>query len=328
MKILQTLHWVQFAETEKVCVDLCNEMSKNNEVILLSNKDITAYLSENVKFIEFDFEKNRYNPFFLYKTAKLIKKISPDIIHAHNTKVIEIIHNCKIFLNKKITLIATKHDLRFKKHYKYADLCVAILDDAFKILPKHTILIENGMAYKMPKIIKKIDKFHIISSGRLSPEKGHQDIIKALSNVKFDFLLDIYGRGEYEQELKNLVNELNLNNKVRFCGFSDDIATVLANSDLQIIASHIEPFGLVAIDGIYYSPLLISTNTGICTKILPNELIFENSNLSEKLNEIYENYDKFTEIFSKIKAKKDDFSIEKMTEKYLKAYESLIKEIG
>lgn len=202
MKILQTLHWVQFAGTEKVCVDLCNEMSKNNEVILLSNKDITAYLSENVKFIEFDFEKNYYNPFFLHKTAKLIKKISPDIIHAHNTKVIEIIHNCKIFLNKKIPLIATKHDLRFKKHYKYADLCVAILDDAFKILPKHTILIENGMAYKMPKIIKKIDKFHIISSGRLSPEKGHQDIIKALSNVKFDFLLDIYGRGEYEQELK------------------------------------------------------------------------------------------------------------------------------
>ncbi|WP_161492212.1 glycosyltransferase [Campylobacter sputorum] len=180
----------------------------------------------------------------------------------------------------------------------------------------------------MPKIVKKIDKFHIISSGRLSPEKGHQDIIKALSNVKFDFLLDIYGCGEYGQELKNLVNELNLNNKVRFCGFSDDIATVLASSDLQIIASHIEPFGLVAIDGIYYSPLLISTNTGICTKILPNELIFKTSNLSEKLNEIYENYDKFVEIFSKIKAKKDDFSIEKMTEKYLKAYESLIKEIG
>ncbi|KAB0581279.1 putative lipopolysaccharide biosynthesis protein [Campylobacter sputorum subsp. bubulus] len=67
MKILQTLHWVQFAGTEKVCVDLCNEMSKNNEVILLLNKDITAYLSENVKFIEFDFEKNYYNPFFYIK---------------------------------------------------------------------------------------------------------------------------------------------------------------------------------------------------------------------------------------------------------------------
>lgn len=226
LKILQTLHWVKFAGTEKLCVDLCNELSKNNEVILLTNNDITPYLSKNVKFIKFDFEKNRYNPLFLYKTAKFIEEISPDIIHCHNTKVIEIMYYARIFLKKKIPIIATKHDLRFKKHYKYADLCVAILDDAFKILPKHTILIENGMAYKMPKIIKKIDKFHIISSGRLSPEKGHQDIIKALSNVKFDFLLDIYGRGEYEQELKNLVNELNLNNKVRFCGFSDDIATV------------------------------------------------------------------------------------------------------
>lgn len=66
-EILQTLHWVQFAGTEKVCVYLCNEMSKNHEVNLLSNKDITAYLSENVKFIEFDFEKNRYNPFFYIK---------------------------------------------------------------------------------------------------------------------------------------------------------------------------------------------------------------------------------------------------------------------
>ena len=25
---LHTLHWIQFAGTEKVCVDLCNELSK------------------------------------------------------------------------------------------------------------------------------------------------------------------------------------------------------------------------------------------------------------------------------------------------------------
>ncbi|MBE7357661.1 hypothetical protein [Campylobacter sputorum] len=38
MKILQTLHWVQFAGTEKVCIDLCNQMSKEHEVYLFSNK--------------------------------------------------------------------------------------------------------------------------------------------------------------------------------------------------------------------------------------------------------------------------------------------------
>ena len=36
----------------------------------------------------------------------------------------------------------------------------------------------------------------------------------------------------------------------------------------------------------------------------------------KKLNEAYENYDKFKEIFSKVKVKKDEFSVEKMAENY------------
>ncbi|MBR8461688.1 glycosyltransferase [Campylobacter sp. faydin G-105] len=87
MKILQTLHWTQFAGTEKVCVDLCNEFASNgHEVFLLTNDKIKPYINEKVKFIELDFEKNRYNPIFLYSVAKLIKHIKPNVIHCHNTK--------------------------------------------------------------------------------------------------------------------------------------------------------------------------------------------------------------------------------------------------
>ena len=64
MIILQTLHWVQFAGTEKVCVDLCNELSKEHKVYLLTNEKIKPYIDESVNFIDLDFEKNRYNPFF------------------------------------------------------------------------------------------------------------------------------------------------------------------------------------------------------------------------------------------------------------------------
>ena len=39
---------------------------------------------------------------FLYQTAKLLEKISPDIIHCHNTKEIEIMKYAQIFLTKKI----------------------------------------------------------------------------------------------------------------------------------------------------------------------------------------------------------------------------------
>ncbi|MDA3053864.1 MULTISPECIES: glycosyltransferase [unclassified Campylobacter] len=328
MRILHTLHWVQFAGTERVCVDLCDEISKQNEVILLSNKNIENYISKNVKFINFDFEKNRRNPFFLYKTAKFIEKIRPDIIHCHNTKELEIMRYMQVFLKKKIPLIAAKHTLEFKKNYKLADLCVAVLDETKKILPPNSIIIENGILYKKPEKIKKLDKFHIISSGRLSAVKQMDVVIKALSLVKFDFVCEIFGQGEKQGELERLISELKLDKKVFLRGFVDNINDHLASCDLQIIASKFEAYGLVAIDGVYYSPLMISTNTGICERILPSELKFSATpeNLAHKLDEIHANYDKFVQIFALIKAKKDEFSVAKMAQKYINAYENLIKD--
>ncbi|MGH1599927.1 glycosyltransferase [Campylobacter majalis] len=327
MKILHTLHWVQFAGTEKVCVDLCNEMSKNHDVYLLSKAEISKYVNHEVNIVKLDFEKNRYNPFFLYKIAKILKKISPDIIHCHNTKELEVMYNARIFMSKKIPIVATKHTLRAKKRYKKADLCVAILEDTKEILKDGSIIIKNGMYEKKVNPVKKIDKFHIVSAARLSPVKGMQTIIKAALMLDFDFKISLFGQGEQEQELRNLIKELGLEKQIEIVGFVDNLQDYLASADVQIIASIFEPYGLTAIDGVYYSPLLISTNTGICSQILPKELIFESSEqaLAFKLNEIYANYNKYKEIFAKVKKMKDEFSIEKMTQKYINAYQELLK---
>ena len=328
MKILHTLNWIKFAGTETLCVELCNELAKEHDVYLMSDKNILKYIDKNVKLIEVDFKKNRYNIVFLRKIAKILDEIHPDIIHAHNAKVIDIIHNAKFFMKNKIPLVATKHTLEFKKSYKFADLCVAVLDETKSVLPPNSIVIENGVAYKKPKKLQKTDKFHIISSGRLSEVKQMDLIIKALALVKFDFVCDIFGQGEKMGELSELISELKLDKKVFLRGFTDNINDQLNSCDVQIIASKHEAYGLVAIDGVYYSPLMISTDTGICKQILPASLKFESSpeNLASKLNEIYENYDKFVEIFAKVKTKKDEFSQEKMAKKYLVAYQNLIKE--
>ncbi|RAZ22723.1 glycosyltransferase [Campylobacter hyointestinalis] len=229
-----------------------------------------------------------------------LKKLSTDKM---NKKLIEICKNIK------------------------ADLCVAILEDTKEILKPNSIIIKNGMAYKEPKKMQRDDKFYIISASRLSPVKGNQIIIEALSMVNFDFKFDIFGQGEQKDELQNLINSLNLQDKITLQGFTDNLQDYLASCDVQIIASVFEPYGLTAIDGIYYSPLLLSTRTGICAQILPDELIFENSpeNLAIKLTQAYENYDKYRELFAKVKETKDNFSIEKMAEKYIQAYESVIK---
>lgn len=328
MIILHTLHWIQFAGTEKVCVDLCNELSKEHTVYLLTNEKIKPYINDDVNFIDLDFEKNRHNPFFLYKVAKIVEKINPDVIHIHNTKELEIMHNARLFMKKKVPIIGTKHTLTPKKKYKLADLAVGILEDTHSIIESNnSIIIKNGMAYKEPKLLKKEDKFHIVSAARLTPAKGMDIIIKATSLLNFDFKLSLYGRGEQEEELRQLIDDLNLRDKVVIVGFVDNLNDYLFSSDVQIIASIFEPYGLTAIDGIYYSKVLLSTKTGICEQILDNELLFETNpeSLANKLEDVYNNYKKYVDLFSKIKDTKEDYSIEKMVKQYVEAYKSLIK---
>lgn len=326
MKILHTLHWIQFAGTEKVCVDLCNEMSKGHQVYLLSNEKIRPYLNNAVQLIDFDFEKNRYNPLFLYQTAKLLEKIAPDIIHCHNTKEIEIMKYAQLFLTKKIPIIATKHTLQYKKKYNLADLCVAILEDTKQLLKQESIIIKNGMTYQPPTKIACPNKFYIVLLGRLDKMKGFDIAIEALSLLNFEFECHIFGQGEEQDSLQQQINTLNLQDKVLLKGFSNHINDVLYSCDLQIIPSRFEPYGLVAIDAIYYAPLMISSHTGISEQILSEILKFDSNPqaLSAKITEAYSNYAHFVAMFEQIKATKDIFSIEKMTTSYLDAYQNLI----
>lgn len=328
MRILHTLQWTLFAGTERFCVDLCNELSKKHEVFLLTHDLIKPYINDDVNLIDTNFEKNRYNPLFLYKIAKIIKKINPDIIHIHNTKELEIMYNARIFLDKKIPIIGTKHTLTPKKKFALADLAVGILEETHSIIEsQNTLIIKNGMAYTEPSPVKKEDKFHIISAARLTPAKGMDTIIKALALVDFDYKFSIFGQGEQEEELREMIKSLDLEDKITIAGFVDNLNDHLASADVQIIASVFEPYGLTAIDGIYYSDVLLSSDTGICADILDRDLIFDNTPeaLAQKLKDVFNNYEHYLNAFKKVKDRKEDFSIGKMTDEYVEAYKSLLR---
>lgn len=335
MKILHTLQWKTFAGTEKVCTDLCNEMSKNHEIYLLaSEKGIQNYISNNVHLINWDFNYNRYNPFFLYKTAKILKSISPDIIHCHNTKEIEIMKYCQFFLDKKIPIVATRHNPIIKKKFSLADLGVAVSSETLKFTnAKKNILILNGIRYNKPKNINFKDKFNIIAVGRLEKVKGFDLLIRSFQYISFDAKLRILGTGDERENLSNLIKELNLEEKVELVGFVKNVNDYLYGSQLQVISSYEEGLSIALLEGIFYSNIIIASDIANHKEILGSNLIFDNSNedgainLANKINEIYINYDKFIQIFAKIKENKDDFSIEKMTKNYIQAYQNLIKTV-
>ena len=328
MIILHTLHWVQFAGTEKVCVDLCNELSKEHNVFLLTSKHIKPYINDEVSLVEVDFEKNRYNPLFLFKIANIIKKINPDVIHVHNTKELEVMYNAMFFLGRKIPIIGTRHNPVIKKKFALADMGVAVSDETrIYTNAKKNITILNGIPFKDVKKFAKNDIFRIVGVGRLAPVKGFHILIKALSKVNFDFKLNIIGEGEQKEELENLINSLGLEKKVELIGFVKNVQDYIYNSDLQIISSSEEGLSLALIEGIFYANVLVATDIANHKELLGLDLIFDNdvNSFVNKLEDVNSNYKRYEQLFAKVKEKKEDFSIEKMVEQYVQAYKSLIK---
>ncbi|MGD9625486.1 MAG: glycosyltransferase [Arcobacter sp.] len=328
MIILHTLHWVQFAGTEKVCVDLCNELSKEHTVYLLTNDKIKPYINESVNFINLDFEKNRHNPFFLYKVAKIVEKINPDVIHIHNTKELEIMYNARLFMKKKVPIIGSRHNPVVKKKFSLADLGVAVSEETrIYTNAKRNITILNGIPFKEVREFENKNKFTIVGVGRLAQVKGFHTLINALSKVNFDFKLNIVGEGEQKEELLNLIKSLKLENKIELVGFVRNVQDYIYNSDLQIISSSEEGLSLALIEGIFYARVLVATDIANHKEILGEELVFDNrvDAFVNKLNDVYEDYKKYEKLFGKVKETKEEYSIEKMVKQYVEAYKSLIK---
>lgn len=125
------------------------------------------------------------------------------------------------------------------------------LNKSLEKLPENFIskekikLIYNGVNSKKfvdPKIEKNIRKQYnidkddilIANIGRLGRQKAQQDLISAINELnkyykKFKVLF--VGTGDKLKEYKNLVNELNLEDKIIFTGFREDIPSILKQVD-------------------------------------------------------------------------------------------------
>ena len=94
---------------------------------------------------------------------------------------------------------------------------------------------------------------NLISVGRLSPEKGVDELVRvfALLAERYpDWTLHIVGDGEERSAIENLIAELNLEPRVVLHGFKnrDEIQALLMDSSVYVMTSHTESFGLVLIE--------------------------------------------------------------------------------
>jgi glycosyltransferase involved in cell wall biosynthesis len=134
------------------------------------------------------------------------------------------------------------------------------------------VIVHDGTASVEASSTPRNDSvFRIGLIGRISPWKGQHIFIQAakLVNKRFPqarFVIigaALFGEQQYEKEVRQLPQELGVEQIVEFAGFCKDVNLALGNLDLVVHASTKgEPFGQVIIEGMAAGKPVVATNGG------------------------------------------------------------------
>jgi glycosyltransferase involved in cell wall biosynthesis len=198
--------------------------------------------------------------------------------------------------NDKTSIISRLADKRFNLFNKVICQSQDMLNDFYKnydIKKEKLVVINNPITSNF--IVKERENrknpIHFITVARFDKEKGHHRILKALSQVKFDFHYTLIGKGDLQDEILALIDTYNLGSKIKHISYTRHVEKYLAESDLYLQGSYTEGFPNSIIESCKVgTPILaIDAPGGI------NEIIYPRIN-----GEIVPDINKFVETLEKI----------------------------
>ena len=148
--------------------------------------------------------------------------------------------------------------------------------------------------------------FYYVNVGRLHPDKDQATLIQAFARVSskdHDVRLCIYGKGRLEQELRTLISDLKLEDKVMITS-KPHIAHYLKAFDGFVLSSDYEPFGMVLLEAMAAELPVISTQEGGAGEVVADTgLLFKKGDIEQLSRHMLAMRNRDKESLKKIKQK-------------------------
>lgn len=216
----------------------------------------------------------------------------PDIIHLHSCRIgVEALELCR---KHNTPLVYTEHfsgvtnnvnkDLlyQFQKTLDGCTVPIAVSRDLRAHMVGQrpdTLLIPNLVdtsAFKINPNVTPMGGFVFASVGNLVPIKGYDVLIRAFARalpLMYGARLLIAGAGEQEQALKELIEQLNVQDSVQLVGFLPRklAPKFYSTCDCFVCSSFSETFGVTLIEALSCGKPVISTRCGGPEDIIKNK---------------------------------------------------------
>jgi glycosyltransferase involved in cell wall biosynthesis len=156
------------------------------------------------------------------------------------------------------------------------------------IIPKS----ENAEVVNQIKFQRIDDEIIIGNAGRFVKQKNQEFLIHLAvklqaANIKFKLLLA--GEGKLKSKLIDLAESLNIDDKVIFTGFVDNISDFMESIDIFILPSFWEGFGYVLVEAMYCKKPVIAFNLSSNPEIIDDNktgFLVEKNNFDDVIAKI------------------------------------------
>jgi glycosyltransferase involved in cell wall biosynthesis len=195
-------------------------------------------------------------------------------------------------------------------------------------IKKKAIVIFNGIDdYKFKKKKSFVSNNRFIVASHLRKDKGIQDLILAVkllnSQFVFDFVIDIYGEGYYEENLKKMIQDYTLQKFFSFKGSVPNLHEIYCNYDYLIHPSHGETFCYSVVESLLCNlPVITTNNQGNVLALVDenkNGFLYEVSQIKELEDILCKILNRTAKIgdCSESNKKVNELTLEKMVENHL-----------
>ncbi len=362
MKILHVINSLATGGAEKLILETIPKYNRQGiqaDVLLLNGKEhpFLQALKEEKCCTVFTLGKGSvYHPKHILELIPYFRKY--DVIHAHLFPSNYFVAAAKKLSLSSTPLIFTEHSTsnrRFRNRnlralnsfiYRIFDRVVCITGEVknevlamTNIAPKKLTIINNGV--DIDKICKAKSLPHITINERLLPgdflllqvssfrfPKDQKTVIKSLPYLPEYVKLLLAGEGPLKEECMNLVEQLDLQNRVFFLGNRSDIPQLLKTCDINILSSSYEGLSLASIEGMASGkPFVASDVPGLAGVVGGYGILFPRGNaevLAGEILKLMNDKTLYDETGLKCAERAKDFDIEKMVNQHIDLYKNLV----
>ena len=269
-----------------------------------------------------------------WKSLELIKTNKKKYCLIHGK---EINHSKGSSLNKRVVKVLNNVDkvIANSEYTKNMAINNGVDQDKVIVINPGVGTVEELDKKSLEKVesVLKIKTPRLITVSRFDKRKNHEKVIMALRNLKQQYPDIVYiciGYGDEEENLKKLVEELDLGSQIMFFkDITNNLKNALiAKSDIFVMPSiihktSVEGFGIAYVEAAQYGIRSLGGKDGGASDAIKNNktgLICDGNNLDEiyfSLNSMIENK-KYLEFGKNAKEYVSKFQWEKIFEKYRK----------